>query len=64
MTTLQNELVNQVLKTLNEIQQTQKAMLKRVTRIESRLAQLMVFEGMQTDGRKIFRTEEEHFHAK
>lgn len=48
--TTQTEL-KEVLDTLKRIQLLQDTLLHRVTRIESRLTQLMIYEGMQSDGR-------------
>lgn len=36
---------------VTELQLTTNGLVKRLTRIESRISQLMLFQGMQTDGR-------------
>ena len=51
MSSIQNELVNQVLESIRGIVETQEASTRRLTRIESRITQLMLFQGMETDGR-------------
>lgn len=41
----------EMLDVLKDIQLSLDLLTKRVTRIESRLSQLMLYEGMQSDGR-------------
>ena len=52
MTTTQQELIDQLIERLTNLQTTQEILNHKVSRVESKLTQLMLFEGMQSDGRK------------
>lgn len=47
-----NDDINSLKATIQAIAKTNESLVNRLTRIETRLTQLMVFQGMQTDGRK------------
>ena len=54
MTQTESQLLNHAINSANNLQ----AMASRLARMESRLTQLMLFQGMQTDGRTQLNTRE------
>lgn len=56
MTQTETQLINHALSSAKALQ----SMANRLARMESRLTQLMLFQGMQTDGRTQLNTREMH----
>ena len=52
MVSVQQELIDNLFARLVAMQTMQEGLNHKVSRMEAKLTQLMLFEGMQTDGRK------------
>lgn len=52
MVSVQQELIDNLFARLVAMQTMQEVLNHKVSRMEAKLTQLMLFEGMQTDGRK------------